>query len=335
LVFNNYPEWKIEQLKTDVFPLLTYAVVGEEVGVSGTPHLQATFVFEKLMTLKQVIGVVGPGWHVEACIALQASIDYCKKDGNFIEHGLRPASQEEKGAKGPDGGPHGHKGGRDGHRGRGPHNATGGDMERERWKRARVAAESGQMDEVPDQIYVSQFSNIMKIRAHAMSQQTLSNVFTPNEWFFGDSGTGKSRRARDEAAAAEAPVYLKMLNKWWDGVPTPTPPVVLMEDLDPERATHLAHYIKIWADHYPFQSESKGTACSLRPGKIVITSNYSIEECFPNRQDQAAIYRRFNVFKFTRRRDGEVVVEKIHNFGDVPPVEVVFNPPPPPQPRRS
>jgi hypothetical protein len=316
-VYNNYPPWKLDQIEAEIFPLLIYGVVGKEIAASGTPHLQATFVFAKLMTYKQVIDLVGKGWHVEMVIALQSSIEYCKKDGSFIETGERPSSQEEKGAAGA---PHGVKG-------KGPHNAEGGERERKRWKQAREAAQEGRMEDVPDQIYVCQIGNLLKIRAHHMSQQPLDNVFGPNEWFFGDSGTGKSRRAREEAAARGEPVYLKMLNKWWDGVPTPTPPVALLEDLDPERAVHLAHYIKIWADHYPFQSESKGTACTLRPGKIVITSNYSIEECFPRAQDQAAIYRRFNVYQFTRRRSGDVVVEQIHNFGTVPTPRVIFNSP--------
>lgn len=36
----------------------------------------------------------------------------------------------------------------------------------------------------------------------------------------------------------------------------------------------------------------------IRPKKIIITSNYSIEECFHNEQDIAAIKRRFKVTKF-------------------------------------
>lgn len=40
------------------------------------------------------------------------------------------------------------------------------------------------------------------------------------------------------------------------------------------------HHIKQWCDHYPFKANQKGSQLLIRPEKIIVTSNYSIRECF-------------------------------------------------------
>lgn len=52
-------------------------------------------------------------------------------------------------------------------------------------------------------------------------------------------------------------------------------------------------HLKQWADHYPFKAAQKGSQLLIRPKRIVITSNYSIEECYPEVQDSAPLKRRF------------------------------------------
>lgn len=37
----------------------------------------------------------------------------------------------------------------------------------------------------------------------------------------------------------------------------------------------------------------KGSSITIRPDLIIVTSNYSIEECFPAYEDMLAIKRRF------------------------------------------
>ena len=43
---------------------------------------------------------------------------------------------------------------------------------------------------------------------------------------------------------------------------------------------------------------------TIRPKRIIITSNYNIEDCFENPQDVEAIKRRFKVYRFLRLGDG-------------------------------
>lgn len=114
-----------------------------------------------------------------------------------------------------------------------------------------------------------------------------------NEWWWGPAGTGKSRKAFEEYSDA----YIKSLNKWWDGYHDQE--VVIIDDWGPNQGV-LVDHLKHWADRYPFPAECKGSCMRIRPKKIIITSNYSIEQCFEREEDVAAIKRRFHVTRFHR-----------------------------------
>lgn len=108
-----------------------------------------------------------------------------------------------------------------------------------------------------------------------------------NAWYYGASGTGKSRTARQLHPNA----YLKAANKWWDGYQGED--TVIIDDLDSSHAC-LAHHLKIWGDHYPFLAETKGGAIKIRPTSIIITSNLSIEQMWPyDLASSEPIFRRF------------------------------------------
>lgn len=111
-----------------------------------------------------------------------------------------------------------------------------------------------------------------------------------NLWIYGDAGIGKSRWCWDQQGSK----YNKPCNKWWDGYDNES--IVIIEDMDPTKASMLSHHLKIWGDRYPFTAEIKGGALAVQPTyKLYVTSNYSPDECFQNPQDLAAIRRRFKV----------------------------------------
>lgn len=68
---------------------------------------------------------------------------------------------------------------------------------------------------------------------------------------------------------------------------------MLIEEANPDACEHLATFFKTWFDEYAFVAEAKGTiAPKIRPEFIIVTSNYSIEECFPRSQDSDPLKRR-------------------------------------------
>lgn len=117
-----------------------------------------------------------------------------------------------------------------------------------------------------------------------------------NIWLWGPPGCGKSMWAHQQAP--EDSIYLKNVNKWWDGYVDGEIRVVIIEDFPVDDKAWLINILKIWADRYPFNGEVKGGTIRVTPGKwiLIVTSNHSIEEVFSScqNQDVEAIKRRFH-----------------------------------------
>lgn len=119
-----------------------------------------------------------------------------------------------------------------------------------------------------------------------------------NEWIYGKSGLGKSKGVR---AMYDENVYPKNANKWWCGYRQHEHKCVLIEDLGPEHTSWIAPFLKIWTDHYPFLGETKNSGMVIRPGKIVVTSQYSIDDLWPKSihpETNEALHRRFKQIHF-------------------------------------
>lgn len=128
------------------------------------------------------------------------------------------------------------------------------------------------------------------------------NLQQKNLWIWGPRGSGKTKAAFEGYGG---PIYNKALNKWWDGYEEEYK-VVLLDDWDPTHKV-LASHLKKWGDRYPFIAEVKNGSAAVNPGnyRLIVTSNYSIEECFENQQDIEAIRRRFHVIHMTELRERE------------------------------
>jgi len=239
----------------DTVPCL-YIIYGKEVApTTGTPHLQGVIRFASKKSFKQVIDLL-PGCNIDPCDALTAAIAYCKKDGDWTERGEAPMSQQEK-----------------------------GNSEKDRYKRARAHAEKGEFDLIDSDIYIRHLGNLKKIRAEKQVQPAQLTELS-NTWLYGPPGSGKTSRAFAENPGA----YLKGLNKWWDGYTNQD--CVIIDDMDPFHKS-LAQEFKAWAHHMPFPAETKGGTLCLRPKKIIVTSNYSIDEVWEDQVTKEAMHRRF------------------------------------------
>lgn len=233
-----------------------YVVRGKECGESGTPHWQGYCYFRERKSLQQVKEFLPRAhWEQQRGTHSQA-IEYCKKDGDWSEWGTMP--------RGPSG-------------------------QKETWKEVLQLARAGSIEEIEDK-YPAIF-----IRYHAK----LCSLYKPeyplildileNEWWYGKTGTGKSR----DLWRLYPKHYQKSLNKWWDGYANEE--IVAIEEWSPKNEV-TSSLLKIWADRYPFTAEVKGgTLQKVRPKKVIVLSNYSIEECFVNNQDLEPIKRRFKI----------------------------------------
>lgn len=88
---NNYSQ--DDELRLQALgPPVVHAVIGREVGESGTPHLQGYLCLSERKRMAFVKRLIGGNPHVEVARNVQASITYCEKDGDFFVVGA-PAEQ--------------------------------------------------------------------------------------------------------------------------------------------------------------------------------------------------------------------------------------------------
>lgn len=158
----------------------------------------------------------------------------------------------------------------------------------EKIKARWALAKAGQFEELPPE-QIRTYEYIHRMFKELEDIPSLENLF-----LWGPTGVGKSRSVRTHFPG----FYWKPISKWWDGYKHED--VVVIEDIDPERVEKagMAYWMKIWGDHYVFNAEVKGGMIKARPKLVIVTSNYSLEALFPNREDREAIRRRFKAYQW-------------------------------------
>jgi len=237
--------------------LYSYLVYGKEVGEEGTRHLQGYCTFAKRKSAKQVSKLL-PRAHLEQMYSTpQAASDYCKKEGDFVEEGEIPLTKEQ-GTK-------------------------------RHWDDMWDNAKKGDLDAIPTQHRIMHYHTLKRIKQdYQVAPPDIEEVC--GEWHYGAPGTGKSFTTRRDHPG----FYDKPLNKWWDGYQGQD--TIIIDDLGSKQGEWIGDLLKRWSDRYSFPAEHKGTTMQIRPKKIIVTSNYTIEQIFPNdRVLCEAIERRFKV----------------------------------------
>lgn len=255
---NNYTPELVESIKAFASNC-RYLVFGYEVGDNGTPHLQGYAQLLKKMSLAKLGKMFS--WHVEPTKGTpeQASA-YCKKDGAIEEFGTLQTT------------------------------ATGGAMEQAKWRAISDLAKEGKLKDIDESYpmeFIRSYRTLKELAKDFMTRPVPLDT-TAGMWFYGVSGAGKSFTARENYPT----FYEKPCNKWWDGYQMEE--TVLIDDFDKTHAC-LGHHLKIWADHYPFIAETKGGAMRIRPTRIIVTSQYTIDQIWEDSETREALKRRFRV----------------------------------------
>ena len=238
-----------------------YVVVGFEIAESGTPHMQGYIYFSSKKTLVQMRKLFDGAHWEPAKGDPDQNYEYCTKDGDFFEAGIRPKSKLAQ-----------------------------GELARARYDEALDLAKSGDLFQIDSELLVRHYST-WKLIAKDLGSDPEDLGDTCGVWIYGLSGVGKSRVAREMFPGA----YFKNANKWWDGYQMEDN--VILDDLAPNHFEHssMGYNLKLWTDRYSFTAEIKGGAVKIRPKQFIVTSQYSIEDCVTDRVTFDAIYRRFSV----------------------------------------
>jgi hypothetical protein len=251
-----------------------YVIVGFETSpTTGRTHFQGQVCYTNARTFQAVSNALtyqGIRPHLEITKDLQASIEYCMKEGDYIEMGDAPMTQQTK-----------------------------GEMEKNRWAEVLTLTRAGRIEEVDARIQVTHFRQLQHIYAAALNKKQREDVQgTMNWWFVGPTRTGKSRLARrmfgfeNEVAPWKGMgVYVKDAGKWWDHY-ADEPFVIIDEVPRMQNSAEFTGLLKKWTDRYPYKAEVKGGTITARPTCMILTSNWFIQDIVLEATDVDALHER-------------------------------------------
>lgn len=155
------------------------------------------------------------------------------------------------------------------------------------WAGIKEAAKSGRLDDIPADVYIRNYSALVKIRTDNLQPAALEREVCV---FWGPTGTGKSRRAWSEAGLQAYPK--DPCSKFWCGYRDQAHVVI-----DEFRGQIGISHVLRWFDRYPVCVEVKGSAVVLSATRIWITSNVDPRDWYPDldQSTRDALLRRLTI----------------------------------------
>lgn len=272
---NNWTELELKRID-EYFTIhpSEYCIYGKETAESGTRHLQG-YVHLKDPRAASYVKKIVPRAHIEKCKGSPAeNIAYCCKDGDTTTYGVEPQTQQQ--------------------------------VNKDKAKRFIELAKTGDFSTIEEEMpgkFLQQYRTMHQIATdHMVKPADLDQVC--GLWIYGDTGCGKTTKARTEYGE----YYSKPANKWWDGYKGQD--TVIIEDLDPNHKC-LGHHLKLWTDKWSFPAEVKGGMRCLRPKRVIITSQYSINEVFVGETSTiAALERRCSIIFMSRELTNQMFINE-------------------------
>lgn len=250
--FNNYPDC-LESFNAKLAEYCTYSIYGKEVGESGTPHLQGYFQLKKKERLTGVAKKF-PGCHFAVAKGgYEANVDYCSKEGQVFTHGVPATVGQRAGLS----------------------------------EAVVFVTQKRKISDVASafpEVFVKYHRGL---EALSSAIATTRNFKTEVYWFYGATGTGKSRRFAD----TEPDGYWKpATNKWWNGYDGHD--AVIIDDYRRDFCT-FAELLRLF-DRYPMSVETKGGTRPFLAKRLYITSPKSPQDTWEGRteEDLAQLLRR-------------------------------------------
>ena len=279
---NNYKEQDVAHLqsRTDC----RYLIFSKEIApTTSTPHLQGFACFDNPRS--------GSGFQKWACprkpqqVAVyhrkgtcQQASEYCRgnyttSDGKFKplnewvhEFGELPETRQESGKRGE-----------------------------LYWKNINHLIATYQDDQLPESYLAVHHKHYEKMVAKRSKDLILDEVLHRMLWLYGTTRTGKTGFADQLAERSGYRVFVKEASIWWNGYTDEE--VVIFPEFSPTYSW-MSDLIKLWTDRTPFSASFKhGDARIIRPKWLIITSNYTIQECFSRlpQNDLQAVQARFDM----------------------------------------
>lgn len=270
---NNYTNDDVEFIRQFAERECTYLVYQHELGESGTPHFQGYFRFRSRRHFNAVRRKLSRNgqcrFHIEPRRGtVEQAIAYCidpaKRDAgsnaDIVEYGTRPT-------------------------GRG----TRTDIRDCVGAIKQNASMRDLFEQHPEVMvkYARGFTVARMVYEHKRDFKTIV------KWYYGSTGTGKSRAAHNEAGND---AYWKAgASKWWDGYDRQE--TVIIDDYRCDLCPF--HVLLRLFDRYPMYVEGKGTSMSFVSKTIIVTAPHRPENMWSKRngEDIGQLLRRIDEIK--------------------------------------
>lgn len=265
-------------------PVVQWAVIGaiEVAPSTGKHHIHGAWVSNSYTNIVRLKKMFSKAKFLHMKGTADQVLKYISKDGDLLfEFGQKPANVEEQRLAGK----------------------KQGEKNRELWLEMLELAKKGLWNELAlkyPKHFVTQVKNLKQAVSALQNAVDIDDDQPPTcLWFYGESGTGKSRIARALYGGKDENnkplIYNKAINKWWDGyIPGQS---VLMEEVDPSNGVFITDKMKVWPDRYAFNAEYKGGVMNIRPNVFVVTSNYHPRQVWNDVSNYEPVLRRFKVFQ--------------------------------------
>lgn len=211
----------------------SYLIIGHEKGKNGTPHIQGYCELTTRKSFDRIRKLI-PRAHIENRFGTQdEAIDYCKKDGIFIEYGTRRAQGFRS------------------------------DLVAVR----EHISSGGNLRSIFDKEEIKLNANTIRIAEKLFRFfETPRNYKPLVYWFHGKPGTGKTRAARE--ILPDAYFNANSTGKWWSGYDGHEN--IIIDDIRSETISFVS--LLGILDRYPYQVEDKGCIREFKGARIIITS---------------------------------------------------------------
>lgn len=269
---NNYTEEGLKQYLQALCRECLYYVIGREVGLKGTPHLQGYAYFKNARAMGGVSKLLGSKAHLEATNGTAAqNRDYCIKDGNFVEWGEMPKQGTRTDLKG---------------------------LKDEILAGKKVSEILLEMPHMYH-LYGRTLNAIEAVANESISRVTLG-IKTKGYWIWGPTGVGKSYMARQMFKGCTFYVLPNDKNGWWEGYKGQD--VVILDDF---RAKDLEfNKLLQMVDEWEFYAPRRGAPAVPFISKYVIITTceapadtYTLE----SERNMEQLHRRFEIIHLTEK----------------------------------
>jgi hypothetical protein len=249
---NNYTPEEVKHLEDGPFKFIVFQ---RERGLEGTPHLQGFCQMGNPTAFSTWKRLISPRAHLETPRGTaRQNYEYCTKvetrEGGTVpfERGDIPNPGERTDIAGIVG------------------------LAKDHTKRLRDIVDAD------GETYLRYYKGIDRVRSiFSEPRRFQTEVF----WFYGSTGTGKSKLADEMAPDA----YWKPNDKWFDGYDPIEHPDIIIDDFRAD--FHKFNFVLRLFDRYPMQVEIKGGTVNFRASRVFVTTSKHPRETWQGRTEEA------------------------------------------------